>query len=85
MISFPTLCFTEYYHITTTRSNTLLILKSIAKNSLFAIIMGNEGNGMSDAVSELCDSFVYINMNDKCESLNVGVAASILMYELGSK
>lgn len=60
-------------------------VKSIAKNSLFAIIMGNEGNGMSDAVSELCDSFVYINMNDKCESLNVGVAASILMYELGSK
>lgn len=60
-------------------------VKSIAKNSLFAIIMGNEGNGMSDVVSELCDSFVYINMNDKCESLNVGVAASILMYELGSK
>lgn len=60
-------------------------VKSIAKNSLFAIIMGNEGNGMSDTVSELCDSFVYINMNDKCESLNVGVAASILMYELGSK
>ena len=60
-------------------------VKSIAKNSLFAIIMGNEGNGMSDAVSKLCDSFVYINMNDKCESLNVGVAASILMYELGSK
>ena len=58
---------------------------NIAKNSLFAIIMGNEGNGMSDTVSELCDSFVYINMNDKCESLNVGVAASILMYELGSK
>ena len=60
-------------------------VKSIAKNSLFAIIMGNEGNGMSDTVSELCDSFVYINMIDKCESLNVGVAASILMYELGSK
>ena len=60
-------------------------VKSIAKNSLFAIIMGKEGNGMSDTVSELCDSFVYINMNDKCESLNVGVAASILMYELGSK
>lgn len=60
-------------------------VKSIAKKSLFAIIMGNEGNGMSDCISEYCDSFVYIEMNKKCESLNVGVAASILMYELGSK
>ena len=60
-------------------------VKSIAKKSLFAIIMGNEGSGMSDMISGLCDSFIYIDMNSKCESLNVGVAASILMYELGSK
>lgn len=60
-------------------------VKSIAKKSLFAIIMGNEGNGISDDISELCDNFIYIEMNNKCESLNVGIAASILMYELGSK
>ena len=60
-------------------------LKNVERSEKCAIIMGNEGNGMSDAVSKLCDSYVYINMNDKCESLNVGVAASILMYELGSK
>lgn len=57
-------------------------IKSIEKNSKFAIIMGNEGNGMSDEVSELCDEFVYIDMNSACESLNVGVAASIILYEL---
>lgn len=60
-------------------------VKSIAKKSLFAIIMGNEGNGLSEEVSYLCDEFVYIGMNESCESLNVGVAASILMYELSSK
>lgn len=73
------------YQIYGTKVTNGKSVKSIAKKSLFAIIMGNEGNGMSDIVSNLCDEFVYIDMNDKCESLNVGVAASILMYELGSK
>lgn len=57
-------------------------LKNIEKKSSFAIIMGNEGKGMSHELEEFCDEFVYINMNERCESLNVGVAASILMYEL---
>lgn len=58
-------------------------IKDIAKEDKFAIIMGNEGNGVSEEVLELCDSFVYIEMNNVCESLNVGVAASIILYELG--
>lgn len=45
--------------------------------------MGNEGAGVSDSVSKLVDKNLYINMNDSCESLNVSVAASIIMYELG--
>ena len=49
----------------------------------FAIIMGNEGQGMSNDTKKLCSDFVYIPMNQDCESLNVGVAASIIMYELG--
>jgi rRNA methylases len=57
-------------------------IKTIEKRCKFAIIMGNEGNGMSEDVHNLCDEFVYIDMNEKCESLNVGVAASILLYEL---
>ncbi len=57
-------------------------IKSVEKKSSFAIIMGNEGKGMSSELEPFCDDFVYISMNEKCESLNVGVAASILMYEL---
>jgi len=75
----------EGYQIYGTKVTNGKNVKSIAKKSLFAIIMGNEGNGISDLVSDLCDEFIYIEMNENCESLNVGVAASILMYELGSK
>jgi len=58
-------------------------LKTIAKSDKFVIIMGNEGNGISEVSSEVCDEYIYIAMNPKCESLNVGVATSIILYELG--
>ena len=56
-------------------------IKAIDKENI-ALVLGNEGNGMSREVKSLCDDFAYIKMNETCESLNVGVAASILMYEV---
>ena len=53
----------------------------IMNQKKIALVIGNEGNGMHDEVSELCDEFIYIEMNDMCESLNVGVATSIILYE----
>ena len=50
-----------------------------------ALVIGNEGNGISETVKSRCNKFVYINMNDKCESLNASVAASILMYEVNGR
>ena len=47
-----------------------------------AIIMGNEAKGINENLLKKCDDFLYIPMNKKCESLNVGVAASIILYEL---
>ena len=47
------------------------------------LIIGSEAIGMSNSIREICDKNLYIKMNDKCESLNAGVSASILMYELG--
>lgn len=49
----------------------------------YALIVGNEGNGIRSMTSRSCDKNLYINMNEKVESLNVGVATSILLYELG--
>ena len=57
-------------------------IKNLEKISKFAIIMGNEGQGVSKKLLDLCDDYLYIPMNKKCESLNVGVATSIILYEL---
>lgn len=50
-----------------------------------AIIMGNEGSGVDSDISSMCDEFLYIPMKPECESLNVGVATSIILYELHKK
>ncbi len=48
----------------------------------YAIVMGNEGQGVSSNILDLCDKYIYIDMNKKVESLNVAVATSIILYEL---
>ena len=53
--------------------------------SHFALVIGNEGQGISRNIDELCDEYLYIKMNENCESLNASVAASILMYEINNK
>ena len=48
----------------------------------YCLIMGNEGQGIREEIFNMCDKNLYIKMNEKVESLNVGVACSILLYEL---
>lgn len=45
------------------------------------IVIGNEANGVSKDIGELSDTKVKIPMLGQAESLNAGVAASIIMYE----
>ena len=47
-----------------------------------AVVIGNEGNGISDALLKLCHKRVRIPMCPGCESLNAAVAASIIMWEM---
>lgn len=47
-----------------------------------ALVLGNEGKGVHKNIKELCDELVNIKMDKDCESLNVGVAGSILMHEV---
>ena len=51
----------------------------------FALVMGNEGNGVKSNIKDMCDDNLYIKMNDEVESLNVAVATSIILYELSRK
>ena len=57
-------------------------VKSVKNDKKYAIIMGNEGNGVKKDLLDMCSDYIYIDMNSKCESLNVGVATSIILYEL---
>lgn len=51
----------------------------------FALVMGNEGNGVKDSIKSLCDENLYIKMNNEVESLNVAVATSIILYEMNRR
>ena len=46
-----------------------------------AIVIGNEGDGMSQLVRKNCDVMVHIPMKGRISSLNASAAASILLYE----
>lgn len=46
----------------------------------YAVIMGNEGQGVSKEILALTDKNIYIPINGNAESLNVGVAAGIMLY-----
>jgi len=45
------------------------------------ILLGNEGNGLSQELIELADEVVSIPQSDRVESLNVAICAALLLYE----
>ena len=59
-------------------------LKDVVASNKIGIVLGNEGNGISDEVNNLLDKNIYIPMNNT-ESLNVSVAGGIIMYSLANK
>ena len=48
-----------------------------------AVVFGNEGNGLGDEIVKLCDEKMIIPINQNSESLNVSVAAGIVLWEMG--
>lgn len=59
-----------------------LILGNNELSSKDAIIIGNEGKGISKETLELCNNTLLIPMQDNTESLNAAMAATIIMWEL---
>ena len=47
-----------------------------------AVIIGSEGRGVSESALRLSDRRVIIPMHGRAESLNAGVAAAIVIYEM---
>jgi RNA methyltransferase, TrmH family len=46
-----------------------------------AIFIGNEGSGLPSEVEHAADEWICISMNEDVESLNAGVAASVILFE----
>ncbi|MFC0469492.1 TrmH family RNA methyltransferase [Halalkalibacter kiskunsagensis] len=55
---------------------------AIQPQAQFALIMGNEGEGVAKSLLEITDQNIYIPIHGHAESLNVAVAAGILLYYL---
>ena len=56
--------------------------KDIDYKGKIALVIGNEGNGMSKGVKDACDYIARIPMKGKINSLNASVAAGIMIYEM---
>ena len=59
-----------------------LILGQAKFSGKCGIILGNEGNGLSDEAIDACFGKITIPMNEDAESLNVAVAAGISIWEI---
>lgn len=56
-------------------------LSSVHVSDKWVLLMGHEGSGLSNDVIALCDEVVTIEMMEGVKSFNVGIAASIMMYQ----
>lgn len=57
-------------------------MTEVQPGGLFALIVGNEGQGVSERLLERTTKNLFIPIYGKCESLNVAVATGILLYYL---
>lgn len=74
----------DKYTIYTTNVRNGEDVSKIEINNQFILIMGNEGRGVSDDLADFADSTIYIPIQN-CESLNVAIATSIILYEFNKK
>lgn len=58
------------------------IYKDVQGKESFALLVGNEGSGLSKELLQLTDENLYIPIYGRAESLNVSIAAGILLYHL---
>ena len=70
------------YYVYGTDVTSGIDVKDVSNKTKVAVVMGSEGSGISEDLKELISNNIYIKISEKCESLNVAVAASIIMHEL---
>ena len=68
--------------LATTLSKVSVDYRELVPIENFVLVMGNEGQGISPLMAESADQLVHISMKGQAESLNVAVAAGILIFHL---
>ncbi len=68
--------------IATTLSKDSVDYKTVEAQAHFALVMGNEGNGISEQMTNQADILAHITMPGQAESLNVAVATGIVLFQL---
>jgi len=68
--------------LATTLSKDSVDYRELPSIENFVLVMGNEGQGISLFMAESADQLVHISMKGQAESLNVAVAAGILIFHL---
>ena len=68
--------------LATTLSTDSVDYRELPSIENFVLVMGNEGQGISPLMAESADQLVHISMKGQAESLNVAVAAGILIFHL---
>ena len=66
--------------LATTLSRESKDYRELSSLENFVLVMGNEGQGISSVMAESADQLVHIGMKGRAESLNVAVAAGILVF-----
>ena len=60
-------------------------LSKVKTTNKWVLLMGHEGSGISQDILDICDEIITIEMVEGIKSFNVGIAASIIMYQLIQK
>lgn len=68
--------------LATTLSEHSVDYRSLGEVETFALVMGNEGQGISQETTDIANQLIHIGMPGQAESLNVAVAAGIVIFSL---
>jgi len=73
------------YAIEQTHNSIMLDSCDFSQNKKLALVFGNEAEGVEESTLNQCDGSIEIPQRGSKHSLNVSVAAGIVMWQLGSK
>ncbi len=79
---FVALKYDDYMIVALEQADTSIDYKEFEVNFPLALVLGNEPNGIDKQTLERCDIIIDIPMRGSKESLNVAVAAGVVMYEI---